>query len=130
VTAFLSATVLIRHLTGDPPEMARRATALLASADELLLPDPVVAEVVRILESFYEVPRPEVARLLRSVVTYPDIRCMDQALLLRALEIYEVNRVHFTEAYLAASAEAAGVGRVASFDRDLDRVPTIQRVEA
>jgi len=130
VSAFLSATVLVRHLTGDPPEMARRATALLASADELLLPDPVVAEVVRILEHFYESPRPEVARLVRSVVTYPPVRCMDTTLLLRALEIYEVNRVDFTEAYLAASAEAAGVGRVASFDRDLDRVPTIRRVEA
>ena len=129
-TAFLSATVLIRHLTGDPPEMARRATALLASDDELRLPDPVVTEAVRILESFYEAPRPEVAALLRSGVTYPPVRRMDTTLLLRALEIYEVNRVHFTEAYPAASAEAAGVGRVALFDRDLDRVPTIQRVEA
>lgn len=130
MTAFLSATVLIRHLTGDPPEMARRATALLASADELLLPDPVAAEAARILESFYEVSRPEVARLMRSAVTYPPIRCVDQALLLRALEIYETARVDFTEAYLAASAEAAGVNRVASFDRDLDRIPTIERLEA
>jgi len=130
VSAFLSATVLVRHLAADPPEMARRATALLESGDELLLSDLTAAEVVRILEAFYELPRPEVAQLLRSVVTYPPVRCMDTTLLLRALEIYEVNRVDFTEAYLAASAEAAGVGRVASFDRDLDRVPTIQRVEA
>jgi len=130
MTAFVSATVLVRHLTGDPPEMARRATALLASADELLLPDPVVAEVVRILESFYEVPPQEVAALLRSVVTYPAIWCMDQPLLLRALEIYETARVDFAEAHLAASAEAAGVNRIASFDRDLDRVPTIRRIEA
>lgn len=35
----------------------------------------------------------------------------------------------FAEAYLAASAELSGIGRVASFDRRLDRVATIQRVE-
>jgi len=130
VTAFLSPTVLVRHLTGDPPEMARRATAILASADELLVPDPVIAEVVRILESFYEVPPVEVAALVRSIVTYPSIRTLSPAVLLRALEVYEAGRTDFIEAYLAAAAEAADVPRVASFDRDLDRVSTITRVES
>ncbi len=36
--------VLIRHLTGDPPEMAAGAIAALAAAEELLLADLVVAE--------------------------------------------------------------------------------------
>ena len=69
------------------------------------------------------------ARLVRSVVTYPPIRCVDQALLLRALEVYETERIYFAEAYLAASAEAAGVPGVVSFDRDLDRVPAITRFQ-
>jgi predicted nucleic acid-binding protein len=129
VTAFLDTNVLIRHLTGDPPDMAARATAFLAAAEELLLPDLIVAEVVYVLESFYEVPPGEVARLVRSVVTYPPIRCVDQALLLRALEVYETNHLDFSEAYLVASAEAAGVPGVVSFDRDLDRVPTITRTQ-
>jgi predicted nucleic acid-binding protein len=129
VTAFLSTNVLVRHLTGDPPEMAGRATALLAAADELLLPDVIVAEVVQVLESFYEVPPAEAAGLVRSVVTYPPIRTLDQALLLRALEIHETARVAFAEAYLGASAEAAGVASVASFDRGLDRLPTVRRIE-
>jgi hypothetical protein len=33
--------VLIRHLTGDPPGMAARATAALADEDDLLLTDLV-----------------------------------------------------------------------------------------
>lgn len=52
LTAFVDTNVLIRHLTGDPPEMASRATAFLASAEELLLPDLIVAEIVDVLESF------------------------------------------------------------------------------
>jgi hypothetical protein len=51
-------------------------------------------------------------------------------LLLRALEIYEQHRMHFAESYLVACAELSSVGVVASFDRDIDRVPTIRRLEA
>jgi predicted nucleic acid-binding protein len=129
VTAFIDTNVIIRHLTGDPPDMAARATAFLADTDELLLSDLIVAETVYVLESFYEVPRARVVQLIRSVVGFPTMRILDPALLLRSLEIYEVHGVDFAEAYLAASAETTGIRQVASFDRSLDRVPTITRIE-
>lgn len=109
--------------------MAARATAFLANAEELLLADLVVAEIVYVLESFYEVPTEEVARLVRSVVAFAPIRTLDPALLLRSLEVYETHRVDFAEAYLVASAESAGVRDIVSFDRSLDRVSTINRIE-
>jgi predicted nucleic-acid-binding protein len=126
---FVDTNILIRHLTNDPPRQARRATAFLQSADELLLADPIVAETVYVLESFYEVPRARVAELIRSILAYEPIKVIDRDLLLRAVEIYEVHRIDFAEAYLAASAEVTGVGEVASFDRSIDRVRTIRRVE-
>lgn len=129
MSAFLDTNVLIRYLTGDPPEQARRAATFLARADELLLPDLVVAEVVYVLESFYDVERVRVAELVRSVIAFRAIIVVDVALLLRALEIYEVNRIDFAEAYLVASAEASGVGAIASFDRSIDKVATVQRIE-
>jgi len=129
VTAFVDTNVLIRHLTGDLPDLAARATAFLAEADELLLPDLIVAEVVYVLESFYEVPVDEVARLVRSVIAFAPIRTLDPALLLRSLEVYETHRIDFAEAYLVASAEAAGVRDIISFDRSIDRVATANRIE-
>lgn len=53
---------------------------------------------------------------------------VDASLLLRAIEVYEVNRLDFAEAHLVASAEATGVGAVASFDRSIYKVATVQRV--
>ena len=129
MTAFVDTNILIRHLTNDPPDLAARATAYLAAVDELLLPDLILAEMVYVLESFYEVPVDEVARLGRSVIAFPTIRTADPALLLRSLEVYETHRLDFAEAYLVASAESAGVGHVASLDRSVDRVPTIRRIE-
>jgi predicted nucleic-acid-binding protein len=129
LSAFLDTNVLIRHLTGDPPAQARRAHAFLATADELLVPDLIVAEVVYVLESFYEVDRERVAELVRAVIGFPAVVVVDAPLLLRALEVYEVDRIDFAEAYLVASAEASGVNMIASFDRSIDRVATVQRVE-
>jgi predicted nucleic-acid-binding protein len=109
--------------------MAARATAALAAADTLLLADLVVAECVYVLESFYEVPRERVSELMRSAIALPSISTVDSASLRRALEVYEVERLDFAEAYLVAQAEASGVGSVLSFDRSIDRVGTITRQE-
>jgi predicted nucleic acid-binding protein len=129
VSAFVDTNVLIRHLTGDPPAQARRATTFLEQADELLLPDLTVAEVVYVLESFYEVDRTRVAELVRAIVGFPAMVLIDEPVLLRALEVYEVNRLDFADGYLMATAEASGVGVIASFDRSIDRVPTVTRIE-
>jgi predicted nucleic-acid-binding protein len=97
--------------------MAVRATAALAAAEELLLADLVVAECVYVLESFYEVEREQVAVLMRAAIALPSIKTVDRASLLRALEVYEVDRLDFAEAYLVAQAEATGVDSVLSFDK-------------
>jgi predicted nucleic-acid-binding protein len=109
--------------------MAARATALLAAGEELLLADLIVAECVYVLESFYEVPRARVAELMRAAVALPSIRVTDEPSLLRALEVYELERLDFADAYLVAQAEATGVGAIASFDRSIDRAATVSRRE-
>ena len=121
--------MIVRHLTGDPPNQAAAATAALASGETLLLTDLVLAECVYVLESFYEVPRERVAELMRAAIALPNLKTVDEAILIRSLEIYELDRLDFAEAYLAAQAEATGVGEVLSFDRSIDRLATIRRRE-
>jgi predicted nucleic-acid-binding protein len=129
LTAFLDTNVLIRHLTGDPPERAARATAALASADQLLLTGLVLAECVYVLESFYDVERTGVAELMRSAIGFPSIETVATSVLLRALEVYELERLDFAEAYLVAQSETTGVREVLSFDCSIDRIKTITRRE-
>lgn len=129
MTAFVDTNILVRHLTGDPPEMASRATRYLATANELLLTDLILAEVAYVLDTFCGTPRAQVATTLRAVLAFPAIRVIDADLLQRAVEVYEVHRLDFADAYLVASAERTGIGVVASFDRTIDRVATIRREE-
>lgn len=81
MTAFIDTNVLVRHLTGDPPAQAAKATAYLRLADELLLPDLILAEVAYVLESFYEAPRRQVAEtnLTCSPIGAPTPGCVGRA---------------------------------------------------
>ena len=129
MSAFVDTSVLIRHLTGEPPEMATRATQFLISEDELLVVDLVIAETVYVLESFYEAPRPAIALAIRSLLAMESVVVVDAPLLLRAIDVYENDRIDFAEAYLVACAETTGTARVASFDRSIDRVASVERIE-
>ena len=129
MTAFVDTNILVRHLTGDPPPMAKRATDFLASRSELYLADLVVAETVYVIESFYKAPRDQVATAMRSLISMRSMITVDPALLLRAIEVYEVDRLDFAEAYLVACAESSGIGAIASFDKTIDRVTTVTRTE-
>jgi predicted nucleic-acid-binding protein len=109
--------------------MAARATAVLAGEGPLLLADLVLAEFVYVLESFYEVERARVAELMRAAIALPSIETVGTSVLMRALEVYELDRLDFAEAYLVAQAEATGIGEIVSFDRSIDRVASVTRRE-
>jgi predicted nucleic acid-binding protein len=129
MTAFVDTNILVRHLTGDPPALAARASRYLAAAQTLLLADLILAEVAYVLEAFYEAPRSQVAHALRAVLAFPAVEVVDEVLLRRAIEAYEDQRLDFADAYLVASAERTGVGIIASFDRAIDRAGTVRREE-
>ncbi len=129
MTALLDTNVLVRLFTDDPRPQAAAARRLLTSGERLLVPDLVLAELMYVLDSVYGRARPEVAVAARAVVAHPTIESEDPAMLLRAIDVYESHRLDFADAYLVAVAERSGVGRVASFDRGLDRPGTIERIE-
>ncbi len=85
--------------------------------------------MVYVLESFYRVPREQVAVLARAIIAFPAIETEDPQRLLRAIELYERERLDFADAYLVARAERSPHRIVVSFDRRIGRVGTIERVE-
>ena len=129
MTAFVDTNVLIRHLTGDPPAQAAQATKYLAEAGELILTDLILAETAYVLESLCQAPRAQVAETLRAVLGFRAITVVDAELVQRAVEVYDIDRLDFADAYLVACAERSGVGVIASFDRSIDRVRTVRREE-
>jgi predicted nucleic acid-binding protein len=66
---------------------------------------------------------------MRSVLGFSSIVVDDRQRLVRAVDVYEQARLDFADAYLVAVAEDSGGRVIASFDRSLDRVETVTRVE-
>lgn len=107
----LDTNIPVRHLTGDPPAQARRATAFLKKTEEFILVDLIFAELIYVLESYYERPKQEVAQLARSLLAMDTVATVDHDVLLRSLDLYELERLDYSEAYLVAVAETSGIGR-------------------
>lgn len=129
MTVLIDTNVLVRHLTGDPPDQGHRATAFLESRHDLWLADLVVAELVYVLRSFYGLSRDHAASLVRAVLEVPSVSVSNASVLYRSVQLFEAEGLDFAEAYLVALAESASIDVIVSFDRSLDRVETVTRIE-
>ncbi len=129
--AFVDTNVVLRFLTGDPPELAAQAQALFAAVDEgqlcLVLEEIVVAETVWVLESFYKHAPAAICRTLLELLAHDGIECRDKARLARALALYADRGVDFADALLAVSVQDSAEKVVYSFDRHFDRLVGLRR---
>ncbi|MGQ0569696.1 MAG: PIN domain-containing protein [Armatimonadota bacterium] len=124
--AVVDANVLLRHLTGQPSELAARARRIREGAEgrriRLIVSALTLAEVVFVLERIYAWPRERIALGLRSILESELFQFPEQTILHRAIGFYHaVPHVHFADAYVAAVAMERG-GDLISFDRDLRRI--------
>lgn len=121
---WVNANVLLRLITGDPPELAQRALKLVERAElgevTLRLSPLVVAEMVWVLGSFYRYSRSQIAEVLLPLVTAKGVG-LEDAQVVAALDRMATANVEFIDAFLAETARRQG-GAVASFDRDFSRL--------
>jgi predicted nucleic-acid-binding protein len=115
----LDANVVLRHFTGQPPEMAARATAALVDAPprSLVLTDLTVAEIVYVLQGPYARPRDEIARTIEAVLSLVSVVVDSEALLRRTVEHYGQRNMDWPDAYLVALVELRHLDGLLSFDR-------------
>jgi predicted nucleic acid-binding protein len=127
---WIDANVLLRFLTGSPPDLAERAAGLLQEGQRgevvLRVHAVVVAEVVWVLESFYGYSRVEISGSLVPLLEQPALRVEDARTVVRALETMAEKGVDFADALLAETARSRGDG-VASFDKDFRKLEVEHR---
>ena len=87
MTHGLDTLVVMRLLTGDPPDQAEVAATFLAESkaagDRLLVTDLVIAEVYFALHSKYKVPKAEALQRLREFVESGEVEAGVAARVLR-----------------------------------------------
>ncbi|MFN3413827.1 MAG: PIN domain-containing protein [Thermoanaerobaculum sp.] len=122
---WIDANVLLRFLTGTPPELAARARTVMEKAERgevvLRVSSVVAAEVVWVLCSVYKLPKAKVAATLGSLFVARGVELEDQDAVLPALAQMAEHNVDFADALLAQRANQTGEP-VASFDEDFRRL--------
>lgn len=133
-TLFVDANVFLRYLTDDDRGKADRVAAVLSRAAKgdvrLVTTELVLAEVVWVLESSYDLKNREIVPLIRGILATPGIEAVNGDLVGRALDIYQAGNVDFVDGYIAAVMEERGITEILSFDRKhMARIGTITRRE-
>jgi predicted nucleic acid-binding protein len=129
----LDTNVLLRHFLQDHEDHSPKATAFLSRVErgevQAFLPDTVLFETVFNMQRRHGVTRAVIRESLSALVELPSLDVPARSLFPRALDLYVEANISFADAYHVALMERLGIGEVASFDRDFDRVAGIRRVE-
>ena len=112
--------LLVRYLTEDDPAKAMAVDALLKKASQgkikILLPSVVAAELVWVLESFYQMSREQISELVDAILQTPGIEVQDEAIILAATRLYGQTNIDFVDAWIIEFAKALGVRKIHTFD--------------
>ena len=124
MSGLLDTSMLVRYLTGDPPELAERASQVIDQEDGLLVSDVVIAETAYVLTSVYKVPREVVVDSLILFIQKQNIRpfALEKDSLLQALLLCRSSgRVSFADALVWAAARSTETLVVYSLDERFPR---------
>jgi predicted nucleic acid-binding protein len=130
---FLDTNIFLRHLLGDVPEQSHRATAYFQAIEQGVararISDIVVFEVVFTLERGYRRSKAEIQSVLLPLLELPGIVLPGKRKFRNVFRLYIEQNISFADAYHAVMMRKLALSEVVSFDRDFNRIETLQRVE-
>ena len=94
--------LLVRILTNDDPNQARRAVKILES-DDIFIPKTVLLETEWVLRHAYEIKRSNIIIGFQKLIGLPNVRVEDPDSIYQAISWYE-NKFDFADALHVASS--------------------------
>ena len=119
MSGILDTSMVVRYLTGNPPELAEQAASIIDHEEDLLVTDVVIAETAYVLTTVYGVPRQIVVDHLLTFLQKENIRTftLEKDFVLQALLLCRHSgRVSFADALVWAAARSTDEKVVFSLD--------------
>ncbi len=128
----IDTNLLVRYLTGNDPRKAKAVDNLLSKAEmgelKILVPSIVIAELVWVLESFYQMHSTEIAKLIEAVLNTPGIEVTEKSIIATTLKLYRTKDIDLIDAWIIEFAKDRGIKTIYTFDRkhfmDIDGIET------
>jgi predicted nucleic acid-binding protein len=115
----LDTSIVVRYLTGDPPELAEKAAQIIDGEEGLQVTDVVLAETAYVLTSVYGISRSVVVDHLIAFLQKENISpfALEKGVVLQALLLCKPSgRVSFADAMVWAAARSSESKVVYSLD--------------
>lgn len=128
----IDTNLLVHYLTEDDPQKATAVEVLLSRAGrgelKILIPSVVIAELVWVLESFYQMETKEISELVEAVLNTPGIEVTEKSVLISAIRLYREKGMDFVDAWITEFAKDKRIKMIYTFDRrhfkDIDGIET------
>lgn len=132
--ALLGTNVLLRHLPRDHLDHSARATALIVAIERgeraVRLTDTVLFEAIYTLEKFYGAPRLTIRDALSPILDLPGIVLPGKRVYASVFTLWlREPALSFADCYQLCLARQLGLPAIISFDRKLNRLPDVARIE-
>jgi predicted nucleic-acid-binding protein len=130
---FADTNLFLRYLTDDVPDQAQAVEQLLdlAEKEEIELHTSVltIAEIVWTLESYYDLKADDVRMKVIGILNTPGLNVENEAIIVRALEIYVHQNIDFVDAYNGEWMKEQGLSSAVTFDeKHFKRIPGIETI--
>ena len=117
----MDTNTFIRYFTNDIPEHAEKIERLLHRAQigeiKLVTHEVIVAEIVWVLESVYEMDKEQVYELVQAMLNTRNLEIPNKAVLRETIKVYKDKNIDFTDAYTVSYMRAKGFKKLCSFDK-------------
>ncbi len=117
---FVDTNVFLRFFVRDVESFYQKAKELFEKAEngevKLETSDLVVAEIVWVLESFYEFSKTEIKEVVDTILEARNIKVANHSRVKEAVDLYASGKMDFIDAYNIAYIKAKDLKTVATFD--------------
>jgi predicted nucleic-acid-binding protein len=126
----IDTSLLVRLLEQDDTAQAAAANAYQQSGGPLWVSHIVLVETVWVLMSTFRRSKREILGVLDALLSNADIHLQEEALVSLAISAYRASRADFSDCLLLATARANGHLPLATFDKNLLKLPDTTQPKA
>lgn len=125
----LDTNVLVRYITQDEPQQARRASRIIEELCNKTSPGRiaqiVLCELVWVLRSAYGYEKNQVIAVLDQILVTAELDVENEALARKALDAWRTGSADYSDYLIVLSNRAAGCELTYSFDARLAQHPAV-----
>lgn len=130
---FVDTNIFLRFLVNDDTGKADACEALfrkaIAGKEPLFTSDMVIAEIIWVLESYYELEKHDIREKVEKILNTQNLSCTNKEIIINALSLYVEKNIDYIDAYNAFLLNVHKINEIYSYDKHFDRVDWLKRIE-